>query len=207
MTRLDAQAVRTAYRRQAAVYDGLFGRVSRRARLAAVAAVNALPGRKVLEVGVGTGLALPHYTSDKRVTGIDLSADMLNRARARVADEGLLHVEALLELDAEDTRLPEGQFDIAAVMFVASVVPHPRALLAELRRVVRPGGDILFVNHFIADGGIRLAVERAMIPFSRALGWHPDFAKSDLFDEKDERQAMFTPMPPFGLFTLVHLRR
>jgi len=207
MTRLDAQAVRTAYRRQAAVYDGLFGRVSRRARLAAVAAVNALPGRKVLEVGVGTGLALPHYTSDKRVTGIDLSADMLNRARARVADEGLLHVEALLELDAEDTRLPEGQFDIAAVMFVASVVPHPRALLAELRRVVRPGGDILFVNHFIADGGIRLAVERAMIPFSRALGWHPDFAKSDLFDETDERQAMFTPMPPFGLFTLVHLRR
>jgi phosphatidylethanolamine/phosphatidyl-N-methylethanolamine N-methyltransferase len=207
MARLDAQAVRTAYRRQAAIYDGLFGRVSRSARLHAVAAVNALPGRKVLEVGVGTGLALPHYTPDKRVTGIDLSADMLNRARARVSAEGLLHVEALLELDAEDTRFPEAHFDIAAVMFVASVVPHPRALLAELRRVVKPGGDILFVNHFIADGGPRLAVERAMIPLSHALGWHPDFAKSDLFDAQDERRATFTPMPPFGLFTLVHMRR
>jgi phosphatidylethanolamine/phosphatidyl-N-methylethanolamine N-methyltransferase len=207
MARLDAQAVRTAYRRQAGIYDGLFGRVSRRARLNAVAAVNALPGRKVLEVGVGTGLALPHYTSDKRVTGIDLSADMLSRARARVSAEGLLHVEALLELDAEDTGLPEGQFDIAAVMFVASVVPHPRALLAELRRVVKPGGDILFVNHFIADGGPRLAVERAMIPLSHALGWHPDFARSDLFDAAEERQATFTPMPPLGIFTLVHVRR
>jgi phosphatidylethanolamine/phosphatidyl-N-methylethanolamine N-methyltransferase len=207
MARLDAQAVRTAYRRQAALYDVLFGRISRKARLRAVAAVNALPGRKVLEVGVGTGLALPHYTSDKRVTGIDLSADMLNRARARVASEGLLHVEALLELDAEDTRLPEAKFDIAAVMFVASVVPHPRALLAELRRVVRPGGHILFVNHFTADGGPRLAVERAMIPLSHALGWHPDFAKSDLFDAEEEERAMFAPMPPFGLFTLVHLRR
>jgi len=207
MARLDAQAVRTAYRRQAAVYDALFGRVSRTARLRAVAAVNALPGTDVLEVGVGTGLALPHYGRDKRVTGIDLSADMLARARARVASEGLLHVEALLELDAEDTGLPAARFDIAAVMFVASVVPNPRALLAELRRVVRPGGDILFINHFIADGGPRLAVERAMTPLSHALGWHPDFARSDLFDEAEQRQATFTPMPPFGLFTLVHLRR
>jgi phosphatidylethanolamine/phosphatidyl-N-methylethanolamine N-methyltransferase len=207
MARLDAQAVRTAYRRQAATYDWVFGRVSRQARLRAVAAVNALPGTDVLEVGVGTGLALPHYSRDKRVTGIDLSADMLSRARARVATEGLLHVEALLELDAEDTGLPEARFDIAAVMFVASVVPHPRALVAELRRLVRPGGDILFVSHFIADGGPRLAVERAMASFSQTLGWHPDFAKSDLFDEAEQRDAIYTPLPPLGLFTLVHLRR
>jgi phosphatidylethanolamine/phosphatidyl-N-methylethanolamine N-methyltransferase len=169
--------------------------------------VNGLPGTDVLEVGVGTGLALPQYSRDKRVTGIDLSADMLSRARARVAAEGLPHVEALLELDAEDTGLPEASFDIAAVMFVASVVPHPRALVAELRRLVRPGGDILFVSHFIADGGPRLAVERAMAHFSRTLGWHPDFAKSDLFDEAEQRAATYTPLPPFGLFTLVHLRR
>jgi len=207
MARLDAQAVRTAYRRQAAVYDALFGRVSHAARLRAIAAVNAPPGRRVLEVGVGTGLALPEYDPAKRVTGIDLSADMLSRARARVAAEGLLHVEALLELDAEDTGLPAGQFDIAAVMFVASVVPHPRALMAELRRLVRPGGDILFVNHFIAEGGPRLAIERAMTPLSHALGWHPDFARTDLFDRDEMHRATFTPMPPFGLFTLVHLPR
>jgi len=206
MARLDVQAVRTAYRRQAASYDGVFGRVSRAARLRAVAAVNALPGREVLEVGVGTGLALPHYDAGKRITGIDLSADMLERARSRVAAEGLLHVEALLELDAENTRLPAARFDIAVAMFVASVVPHPKALLAELRRVVRPGGDILFVTHFMADRGPRLAVERALAPLSHTIGWHPDFATSDLLDPEDERRATFTPLPPLGLFTLVHLR-
>jgi phosphatidylethanolamine/phosphatidyl-N-methylethanolamine N-methyltransferase len=204
---LDAQAVRTAYRRQAESYDRLFGVVSHRARLRAVEAVNALPGRRVLEVGVGTGLALPHYDPAKRITGIDLSADMLARALARVDAEGLTQVEALLELDAEATGLPEASFDIAAVMFVASVVPHPRALLGELQRLVRPGGHILFVNHFSAKGGLRLAVERAMTPLSHALGWHPDFAPSEIFDETHLAQARFQPMPPFGLFTLVHLPR
>ncbi len=205
MTKLDAHAVRTAYRRQAAFYDAAFGRVSHTARLRAIDAVNALPGEHVLEVGVGTGLALPHYSLEKRVTGIDLSADMLERARARVAADRLEQVEALLELDAEATGLPSAAFDIAAVMFVASVVPHPRLLLAELRRLVRPGGHILFVNHFVARGGLRLAIERAMTPLSHALGWHPDFAMSDLLDEDDLAMARLEPMPPFGLFTLVHL--
>jgi phosphatidylethanolamine/phosphatidyl-N-methylethanolamine N-methyltransferase len=205
MTKLDAQAVRTAYRRQAAFYDAAFGSVSHTARLRAIDAVNALPGEHVLEVGVGTGLALPHYSLEKRVTGIDLSAEMLDRARARVAADRLEQVEALLELDAEATGLPSAAFDIAAVMFVASVVPHPRLLLAELRRLVRPGGHILFVNHFVASGGLRLAIERAMTPLSHALGWHPDFAFSDLFDADDMAMARLEPMPPFGLFTLVHL--
>jgi phosphatidylethanolamine/phosphatidyl-N-methylethanolamine N-methyltransferase len=207
MAQLDAEAVRAAYRRQAAIYDVLFGRVSKQARKRAIDLANALPGREVLEVGVGTGLALPHYSADKRVTGIDLSADMLARARQRVVDMGLSHVEALLELDAEATGLPAARFDVAAVMFVASVVPDPRRLLAELKRLVRPGGSILFVNHFIASGGPRLLIERAMAPLSHAIGWHPDFAKSDLFDAEDLRLARFEPMPPFGIFTLVHLKR
>ena len=146
MTRLDLEAVRTAYRRQAASYDYMFGLVSRAGRRRAVAAVNTLPGDRVLEVGVGTGLALPYYTAGKRVTGIDLSTEMLARARARVASQGLTQVESLLERNAEATDFPNASFDIAVSMFVASVVPNPRALLAELRRVVRPGGHILFVR-------------------------------------------------------------
>lgn len=206
MAQLNAQAVRTAYRRQASFYDAAFGRISQTARLRAVAAVNALPGARVLEVGVGTGLALPHYGPDKHITGIDLSADMLALARQRVASLGLERVDALLELDAESTGLPAASFDIAAVMFVASVVPHPRRLLAELRRLVQPGGHILFLNHFVAKGGLRLAVERAMTPLSHALGWHPDFAVSDLFDPPDIAAAQFESLPPLGLFTLAQLR-
>jgi phosphatidylethanolamine/phosphatidyl-N-methylethanolamine N-methyltransferase len=201
---LDAEAVRAAYARWAGVYDTVFGGVSAWGRRAAVTAVNELPGRRVLEVGVGTGLALPRYAADKRVVGIDLSRDMLRRARARAA--GLATVEALLEMDAEATSFADGIFDIAVAMFVASVVPHPMRLMAELRRVVRPGGDILFVNHFAADRGPRWWAERAMAPASRALGWHPDFRLDALLPADEIANAVLRPMPPVGLFTLVRLR-
>lgn len=202
---LDAEAVKLAYRRWAGVYDAVFGGISGFGRRRAAAAVNALPGERVLEVGVGTGLALPAYDTDKRITGIDLSGDMLDRARWRVERGGLGHVEALLEMDAEETDFADGSFDIAVAMFVASVVPNPRRLYSELRRVVRPGGHILFVNHFLATGGVRLLVERAMARASHSLGWHPDFAIESLLPPADRARARIEPVPPAGLFTLVTL--
>jgi phosphatidylethanolamine/phosphatidyl-N-methylethanolamine N-methyltransferase len=203
---LDAAAIRDAYRRWSAVYDLVFGGVSSVARKRAAAMVNLLPGRTVLEVGVGTGLALPCYAPDKRIVGIDLSAEMLALARRRVAGLGLRNVEGLQEMDAEATEFADGQFDTAVAMFVASVVPNPRRLLAELRRVVRPGGNILFVNHFAAEGGPRWWVEKAMAPMSRRLGWHPDFAMQALFETQDIAAIDTCPMPPFGIFTRVRLR-
>jgi phosphatidylethanolamine/phosphatidyl-N-methylethanolamine N-methyltransferase len=68
--------------------------------------------------------------------------------------------------------------------------------------VVRPGGHILFVNHFAAEGGLRWWAERTLAPASRALGWHPDFAVDALFSPEERARAQFTPVPPFGLFTL-----
>jgi phosphatidylethanolamine/phosphatidyl-N-methylethanolamine N-methyltransferase len=171
-----------------------------------VTQVNQLPGRTVLEVGVGTGLALPRYTADKRIVGIDLSTEMLALARRRVAELGLRNVEGLLEMDAEATEFTDGQFDTAVAMFVASVVPNPRRMLAELRRVVRPGGNILLVNHFAAEGGPRWWVERGMAPASRRLGWHPDFAMQALFEPEEIAGLDSRPMPPFGIFTLVRLQ-
>ncbi len=96
-------------------------------------------------------------------------------------------------MDAEATDFPDASFDIAVAMFVASVVPHPRALLAEMRRVVRPGGNILFVSHFAAEKGPRWWIERAMAPASRALGWHPDFALEALFAPEDLPHVTTTP--------------
>ncbi len=202
---LDADAVRAAYRRWAAVYDTSFGGVSAWGRRRAVDEVNRLPGSKVLEVGVGTGLALPRYRRDKRIVGIDLSTEMLALARARVAREQLSNVTALQEMDAEATTFPSASFDIAVGMFVASVVPNPRRLLAEMQRVVRPGGHILFVNHFAAERGPRWWVERALAPASRKLGWHPDFVLEDLLRNRDRESAVVNQVPPFGLFTLVRL--
>ncbi len=203
---LDTASILDAYRRWAGVYDTVFGGVSSRGRLKTVDLVNRLPGRDVLEVGVGTGLALPHYTADKRITGIDLSVEMLRKARERTRRDGLAHVQALLEMDAEATTFADASFDIAVAMFVASVVPNPKALLQEMRRLVRPGGNILFINHFAADKGPRWWLERTMAPASRALGWHPDFAMEAIFSAEDMAEIEVEPVPPLGLFTLVRLR-
>lgn len=202
---LDAAAVRAAYARWARIYDRVFGLVSGPARRRAIAALNALPDGRVLEVGVGTGLALPLYRPGLRVVGIDLSPEMLAQARARVAARRLAHVEALIEMDAEAMAFPDAAFDAAAAMFVASVVPNPRRMMAEIRRVVRPGGTILLVNHFLAPRGLRRRIERALAPHSHALGWHPDFALEAVLTEAERARARLTPCPPFGLFTLVEL--
>ena len=203
---LDASSVRDAYRRWAGVYDALFGGVSAFGRKRAVAAVNRLPGARVLEVGVGTGLALPLYRRDLRVTGIDLSREMLEKAAERVASERLPNVDGLLEMDAEAMAFQDGAFDMAVAMFTASVVPNARQLYAEMSRVVRPGGRLLFVNHFAAEAGPRWWVERAMAPLSRVLGWHPDFELSALLDRETAEIEAIEPCPPAGLFALVQLR-
>jgi phosphatidylethanolamine/phosphatidyl-N-methylethanolamine N-methyltransferase len=203
---MDANAVRVAYRRWAGIYDFGFGLISKVARKAAVAAVNRSTGENVLEVGVGTGLALPLYAPEKRVTGVDLSAEMLVQARLRAVDLGLRNIDALLEMDAQKTSFVDGQFDIAVAMFVASVVPDPRALVAELKRVVKPGGTILFVNHFAAERGPVWWVERAMAPASALLGWHPDFHLGHMFADTDLKSSEITSMWPMGLFRLIRLR-
>jgi phosphatidylethanolamine/phosphatidyl-N-methylethanolamine N-methyltransferase len=203
---LDAAGVRDAYRRWAGVYDAVFGGVSAHGRRRAVAEVNRLPGTRVLEVGVGTGLALPRYRGDKRVVGIDLSREMLEKAAERVREERLGHVIGLAEMDAEHMAFADGSFDIAVAMFTASVVPNAKTLFAEMSRVVRPGGHLLFVNHFAAEDGPRWWVERAMAPLSRLLGWHPDFALRDLLDPATVQVDLMEPCQPAGLFTLVSVR-
>jgi phosphatidylethanolamine/phosphatidyl-N-methylethanolamine N-methyltransferase len=205
-SKLDTEAVKAAYRRWAGVYDAVFGGVSALGRRRTVAAVNRLPGRDVLEMGVGTGLALPQYAGEKCVTGIDLSAEMLALAQKRMAERGLDNVAGLFEMDAEATEFDDNSFDIAVAMYVASVVPNPRQLVAEMRRVVRPGGWLLFVNHFAAQSGPRWWLEWALAPASRALGWHPDFAMDALLSREEQGVATIEPMPPAGLFTLVRLR-
>lgn len=199
-------AVRAVYARLATHYDILFGPVLNHARRAAVAAVNRLPCLDVLEVGVGTGLALPHYGPEKRITGIDVSSEMLLKARVRTARLRLHNVELLLEMDARTTVFAPGRFDIAVVMFVASVVPNPRALIAELHRVVKPGGTILFVNHFAQDCGFLRSCERVVAPISVKLGWHSGFRLSDCLSPSDLKQATIVALHPFGFFQLVELK-
>lgn len=203
---LKPEAIRSAYARLARYYDAVFGPVFAPARAAAVRAVNALPGKEVLEVGVGTGLALPQYLPEKQVTGIDVSFDMLAKARARSAKLGLKHVRSILEMDAQSTSFADDQFDIAVAMFVASVVPDPHALLSEMRRVVKPGGTLLFVNHFARMGGPE-AWRNGVSQMTAWLGWRADFRLTDIFSQEDLAGARCLPAQPLGFFQLVELRQ
>ena len=174
------EAVKAAYRRYATVYDAVFGPVLQPGRKAVIEALGCRPGEKVLEVGVGTGLSLPMYPASVRITGIDLSREMLERARARVARRQLANVDALLEMDAEVMDFPDATFDKVVAMYVLPVVPHPERLLEELHRVCKPDGEILIVNHVRSDNPVVGALEKSLARFANQLGFHPDFELKSL---------------------------
>jgi phosphatidylethanolamine/phosphatidyl-N-methylethanolamine N-methyltransferase len=177
---MEIEAVKAAYRRYANVYDAIFGPVLQPGRKAVVNALGCRPGERVLEVGVGTGLSLPMYPASVRITGIDLSREMLEKARIRVRRRRLENVEGLLEMDAEAMAFPDASFDKVVAMYVVSVVEKPAKLLHELHRVCKPAGEIFIVNHVRSDNPIVGAVEKSLARFSNQLGFHPDFELKSL---------------------------
>ena len=180
MAKMHIESVKAAYRRYAGIYDAVFGPMLQPGRKALLKALGCRSGDRVLEVGVGTGLALPMYPHDVRVTGIDVSHDMLERARERVAKRGLRNVEALLEMDAESLAFPDASFDKVVAMYVVSVVERPAKVIEELHRVCKPDGEIFLVNHVHSKNPLLGAVEKGLARFSDALGWHPDFALDEI---------------------------
>jgi len=172
---MQIEAVKAAYRRYASVYDALFGPVLQPGRKALLEALECRPGDRVLEVGVGTGLSLPLYPPFVRVTGVDLSREMLEKARTRVERRALSNVEGLHEMDAQAMDFPDGSFDKIVAMYVVSVVQEPARLLAELHRVCKPNGEIFLVNHVRSSNPILGAVERGLARLSDQIGFHPDF--------------------------------
>ena len=172
---MQIDTVKAAYRRYAGFYNALFGPVLQPGRKAVIEAMGCQPGHRVLEVGVGTGLALDLYPKGVKVVGIDVSREMLERARQRVAKRRFTHVEALLEMDAEAMSFPDASFDRIVAMYVLPVVPNPGRLLAELHRVCKPSGEIFLVNHVRSDNPVIGAVEKGLARFSDKLGFHPDF--------------------------------
>ena len=205
---LREEYARRAYARWAPSYDLTFGMVAEAGRRKATLRLNQLPaGARIFEVGVGTGMSLPFYKSQLKVTGIDLSPEMLAKARARVARERLGQVEAILEMDAGRLDFPDASFDAVAAMYVMTVVPNPAQVMAELARVCKPGGEVLVVNHFSQDHGLRGAVEKSMSRFSERLGWRPVFPIEAVMGQTGLVLEEVVKLKPFGLFTLLRFRR
>jgi phosphatidylethanolamine/phosphatidyl-N-methylethanolamine N-methyltransferase len=203
---MDLHAVETSYRRWAPIYDRTFGAVTTTGRRRATAHINRSGGR-VLEVGVGTGLALDHYDRAIEVTGIDASPEMLAKARARVEDLGLSNVRALARMDARVLEFPDNHFDSVAAMHILSVVPEPERVVAEMARVVKPGGEVVIVNHFKRDRGALATLERLMAPFANLLGWHSDFDKARVLGDPRLSVVVESRLPPLGMMTFLVLKK
>src|SRR5258708_25378625 len=172
---MDLQDTLKTYRLFSGSYDFLFGPVFHPGRKEAVRIANDRPGQHILEVGVGTGLSLPFFRKDARVTGIDVSAEMLAKARRRVARRKLSQVEALLEMDAEQLTFADDSFDAVIALYVASVGPDPARLSAAMRRVCIPGGTIVVVNHFMSENAPMRFIEKRLAPLAGKIGFHTDF--------------------------------
>ena len=205
-TNMDEEAVRSAYRRWAPVYDRTFGLVAAEGRKHSVEIINRSRGR-VLEVGVGTGLSLPAYGRHLEIVGIDLSPEMLEKARERIAEERLTNITGLYEMDAAELKFHDASFDTVVAMYVMTVVPDPEKVMRELARVCRHGGEVIIVNHFSAEEGMRGWVERRMAPFADMLGWRPVFDIERVLVCEDLQLVEKRGLRPWGLFTMMRFRK
>ena len=207
---LDKAGIAKAYARWAPIYDLVFGAVFERGRKASIAAAERIGGR-ILEVGVGTGLSLPEYRWNNRVIGVDLSAPMLRKAEARVKEHRLTNVDGLAVMDAQHLGFQDAAFDVVVAQYFITAVPDAEATLDEFARVLKPGGEIVLVNHLGAEAGPRAAFERAFAPLARRLGWQPQFRWERLVAwaarHPGIRLLERRPMPPLGHFSLIRFAR
>lgn len=207
---IDIAGVTKAYARWAPVYDLVFGAVFDSGRKASIAAADLIGGR-TLDVGVGTGLSLSNYARTTRLVGVDLSEPMLRKAQERVRVLNLANVETLAVMDAKILAFPEGSFDAVVAQYVITAVPEPEATLDEFIRVLKPGGELILVNHIGAESGPRRWFELAFAPIARRLGWRPEFPWQRLVDWANRHGGVALverrPMPPLGHFSLIRYRR
>lgn len=186
-TPVESDFVTGVYGRLAKVYDWIFGPTLHHGRVEAIRHMDLQPEERVLEVGVGTGMTVSIYPQHCQVTGIDVSEEMLRKARERVERKGLGHVR-LLCMDASHLEFPEGTFDVVHAPYVMSVVADPVGVAREMVRVCRPGGRVVFLNHFRSTHPVLSALERWISPLTVHIGF-----KSDLDLHGFLRQAGLEP--------------
>ncbi|MGE0591958.1 MAG: class I SAM-dependent methyltransferase [Vicinamibacterales bacterium] len=173
VTAVENDFVERVYEKLASVYDLTFGPTLHPGRLEALERMGIRSGDSILEVGVGTGINTALYPRSCRITGVDLSVSMLEKARRRVARVGLSNVR-LMEMDAACLTFADDSFDIVYAPYLMSVVPDPVTVAREMRRVCKPGGKIIFLNHFRSESPVLSRLERAISPLTVHIGFKSD---------------------------------
>jgi phosphatidylethanolamine/phosphatidyl-N-methylethanolamine N-methyltransferase len=192
VTVVENDFVEAVYDKIAKVYDLTFGPTLHPGRLQAIQRMDIQSAERVLEVGVGTGINLSLYPKNCTVTGIDFSGPMLEIARERAARKEIQNVR-LLQMDAADLKFADDSFDIVYAPYLISVVPDPVKVAQEMRRVCRPGGRIIVLNHFLSPNALLSRIERLISPFTIHIGFKADLdlpaflAQADLQPQSIEK--------------------
>jgi phosphatidylethanolamine/phosphatidyl-N-methylethanolamine N-methyltransferase len=200
---MEYDAIKRIYRNYSSVYDLLFKGFFHPRQRKAISDLNIQPGARILDVGIGTGLSLPLYPKDSRVVGVDLSVDMLRQAEKKIKKLGMTHVD-LMEMDACALSFADNSFDYVVATHIISVVPDPYKVIREIRRVCKPDGQMVIVNHFVSSHPVIGMVEKKCDPFFRKLGWRMDMSLEDLINEADLDIVKTTKLTKIDLWKIVH---
>lgn len=146
---------------QVELYDDVLGAADRAGFAEQRAALVADLKGEVLEIGVGTGAMFPHYGAKAKVTGIELDKEFLDRAKKR--EDYAASVE-LHEGNAESLAFDTGRFDAVVAALVLCSVDSPEKILAEIRRVLKPEGELRLVEHVVSDKPVSGALMRTFDP-------------------------------------------
>ncbi|MEE8423389.1 MAG: methyltransferase domain-containing protein [Thermodesulfobacteriota bacterium] len=197
-----AESVKKIYDGYSSVYDFLFSGIFFPRIKSAISSMDIEPGDNILDVGVGTGLSLPVYPDFCKVTGIDLSDQMLGKARNKAKKLGLSNIQ-LQQMDAMNIEFPDNSFDKVFLSHVVSVVPDPRKTIDEVKRVCKPGGNIVIVNHFQSPNKFVAKIEDFITPVCKRLGWRTDLSLADLLRESGLRVAKTYKIKKIDFWSIV----
>ena len=199
---MDLKKIERVYTSYAGVYDQIFGKVFHEGRESIIRNLNVQPNEHILEVGVGTGLALPMYPRHCRIVGIDLSDGMLAKAKERAGAHHLAHVQ-LHRMDAGAMEFGDDSFDAVVAAYVVTAVPDYRKVVNEMIRVCRPGGRIIMLNHFSNGNKVIAAVERVISPLTKHLGWRTDLSLNTVLEGTSLQVARKQKVNPLRFWALV----
>lgn len=202
VTSVGTDFVERVYQNIAKVYDYTYGPTLHPGRLEAIEKMRIRPGTHVLEVGVGTGINLSLYPRTSRVTGVDLSSRMLDKARKRIAQKGLLNCD-VLEMDATKMTFADNSFDVVYAPYVISVVPDPVAVAREMYRVCRPGGRVIILNHFKSFNPVMSRIETAISPMTVHIGFTADLDLPKFLEQADLRPTSVEKVNVPKMWTLI----
>jgi phosphatidylethanolamine/phosphatidyl-N-methylethanolamine N-methyltransferase len=186
----------------APLYDKIFGKIFYTRLERVIEDLEIPPGAKVLEIGAGTGTSFPAYPTHCEVTGIDLAPDMLARARQKIRENGWSHLK-VMEMNALALEFPENTFDYVMAFHVVTVVPDPVRMIEEAKRVCKPGGKIVIVNHFTSDFPLLGSLTQALDPVTRWLGWRTDLKLKPFIEMAELTVEKVYKLSKTSLYTVV----